>query len=117
MVALDWPPLGTIVSGIGSMVAGDKACRFPNILAGRRHNWRKNQGITMDVDSNAGTRSRAGAQPDRGRREFVRQTGKALYVAPALTLLASAPASALPTGGPPPPPGSFSAPEPPPPTE
>lgn len=47
---------------------------------------------------------------DIGRRDFVKRSGKALYIAPTLTLLGTAPASAQ-FGSPPPPPGG--APEPP----
>jgi hypothetical protein len=51
---------------------------------------------------------------DIGRRDFVKRSGKALYIAPTLTLLGTAPASAQ-FGSPPPPPGG--APEPPAPTK
>jgi hypothetical protein len=46
---------------------------------------------------------------DLSRRDFVKNSSKAIYVAPTLTLLGSAPASAQ-FGSPPPPPGSAPAP-------
>jgi hypothetical protein len=49
-------------------------------------------------------------ETDIGRRDFVKRSGKALYIAPTLTLLGTARASAQ-FGSPPPPPGG--APEPP----
>lgn len=62
----------------------------------------------MEVDGKLEERSSSEAQPGRqGRREFVKKAGKAVYIVPTLTLLASAPASAIPSDGPPPPPGSF----------
>jgi hypothetical protein len=69
--------------------------------------------ITMAVDE---TFAGEGKSTDRdiGRRDFVKRSGKALYIAPTLTLLGTAPASAQ-FGSPPPPPGG--APQPPAPSQ
>lgn len=48
----------------------------------------------MDAESKSRASSGEDAQADTGRRDFVRRTGKALYLAPALTLLGSVQASA-----------------------
>ncbi len=71
----------------------------------------------MDVDKQSGVPVQDDPQPDPGRREFVRKAGKALYLAPGLTLLGSVPASAQ-FGSPPCDPGggtceNFGAPAPP----
>lgn len=58
----------------------------------------------MDVDSKPATAEVDTASPDLSRRGFVKTSGKALYLAPTLTLLGSASASAQ-FGSPPPPPG------------
>lgn len=68
----------------------------------------------MEFDSNSGAPKKDESQHDLSRRGFVRKAGKALYLAPTLTLLGSVPASAQ-FGSPPPPPGG-SAPEAPAPT-
>jgi hypothetical protein len=72
----------------------------------------------MDVDSNSGAPKEDKSQPDLSRRGFVRKSGKALYLAPTLTLLGSVPALAQ-FGSPPPPPSgaALAAPEAPAPTE
>ena len=66
--------------------------------------------ITVAVDDALAGEGQPGSDNDIGRRDFVKRSGKALYIAPTLTLLGTAPASAQ-FGSPPPPPGG--APEPP----
>jgi hypothetical protein len=71
----------------------------------------------MDVDSDSGASKQDKSQPDLSRRDVVRKSGKALYLAPTLALLGSAQAAAQFGSPPPPPSGSSAAPVPPAPTE
>ena len=59
----------------------------------------------MDVDNNPATLEPTDVQPDLARRGFVKHSGKALYLAPVLTLLGSVQASAALPSPPPPPHG------------
>lgn len=59
----------------------------------------------MAVNDDSAGAGKAEPEKDLSRRDFVKHSGKALYVAPTLTVLGSAPASAQ-FGSPPPPPGS-----------
>jgi hypothetical protein len=64
----------------------------------------------MSVDDHLAGEGKAGSETDLSRRDFVKRSTKALYIAPTLTLLGSAPALADPFGSPPPPPGLAPAP-------
>jgi hypothetical protein len=66
--------------------------------------------ISMAVDDALESAGKPRSGSDIGRRDFVKRSGKALYIAPTLTLLGTAGASAQ-FGSPPPPPGG--APQPP----
>ncbi|MEZ5503159.1 MAG: hypothetical protein R3E50_11125 [Halioglobus sp.] len=59
----------------------------------------------MAVDSSPEASRQENLQPDPGRREFVKSSGRALYLAPTLTLLGSVRATAAIPSSPPPPPG------------
>ena len=63
----------------------------------------------MAVDDDLADGGNAEPETDLSRRDFVKHSSKALYIAPTLTVLGSAPASAQ-FGSPPPPPGSAPAP-------
>ena len=63
----------------------------------------------MGVDDHLADEETSGSETDLSRRDFVKHSSKALYVAPTLTVLGSAPASAQ-FGSPPPPPGAAPAP-------
>ncbi|MCB1704396.1 MAG: hypothetical protein KDI17_06010 [Halioglobus sp.] len=63
----------------------------------------------MSGDDQLNSEDKADTGTDLGRRDFVKRSGKAVYIAPTLTLLGSAPVSAQ-FGSPPPPPGSAPAP-------
>ena len=69
----------------------------------------------MDVDNNVAAPGEADPLPGLNRRSFVRNSGRALYLAPTLTLLGAAAASAG-LGSPPPPPPGGAAPAAPDPT-
>lgn len=71
----------------------------------------------MDTNNESGstTSEQSESSATLSRRSFVKRSGKALYVAPTLTLLGSVPASAQ-FGSPPPPPGG-TAPAPPAPSQ
>ncbi|MCB1687600.1 MAG: hypothetical protein KDI33_03910 [Halioglobus sp.] len=63
----------------------------------------------MAIDDPIADEDKAGSGNDLSRRRFVKKSTKALYIAPTLTVLGAAPASAQ-FGSPPPPPGSAPAP-------
>lgn len=63
----------------------------------------------MAIEEQLADEAKAAPETDLARRDFVKQSTKALYFAPTLTVLGSAPASAQ-FGSPPPPPGSVPAP-------
>ncbi|CAA0090456.1 Uncharacterised protein [Halioglobus japonicus] len=63
----------------------------------------------MTVKDDMADEGKTEPETDLSRRNFVKQSSKALYIAPTLTVLGSAPASAQ-FGSPPPPPGTAPAP-------
>jgi hypothetical protein len=65
----------------------------------------------MDVDNKPAPLKPKDSTPDLSRRGFVKNSGKALYLAPTLTVLGAAPAAAQ-FGSPPPPPGGAAPPAP-----
>jgi hypothetical protein len=82
----------------------------PHRLPDKPLKFVKRKDITMAVDDTLANEGSERSGSDIGRRDFIKRSGKALYIAPTLTLLGTAPASAQ-FGSPPPPPGG--APQPP----